>query len=243
MPEQITTKAASNPLDGTLFPPFFKAIGEYWDQNMTIEVKNNLVLWMNFFVIAFVIYILWLLLNRFLELRKPRYYLKVTFDHDLDDNESNDSKILGLVSGLHTLSKSTVITFEIHKSKDFVGFLFSSSDQSVLNHIRSELSRINNLSVEILAAECEPLTSQFLQYMARVTARPYQLQIVASLEYGNFRKDQLNLTQNLIGTMQSIPKDQFGSVVFAFRPMIKEYKVKPPHLKRRGISFKLINIF
>jgi hypothetical protein len=50
--------------------------------------------------------------------------------------------------------------------------------------------------------------------------------MVASQEYGNFRKDQLNLTRNLIGTMQSIPKDQFGSVVFAFRPVIKEYKIK-----------------
>jgi hypothetical protein len=230
MPQNISQTSSittnSNPLDGTLFPPLIKAINDYWDQNMTIEVKNNLILGMNLLVIAFVIYSLWLLLSRFLELRKPRHYLKVTFDHDLDDNDGYDSQMLGLISGLHTLSKSSIVTFELHKSKDFSGFLFSSSDQSVLNHIQSELSRIGCLGVEVLTGEYEPLTYQFMQYKEKVTNRPYQLQLVASQEYGNFRKDQLNLTRNLIGTMQSIPKDQFGSVVFAFRPVIKEYKIK-----------------
>jgi hypothetical protein len=230
MPQNITQTASisssSNPLDGTLFPPLIKAVGEYWDQNMTTELKNNLVLGMNLLVIAFVIYILWLLLSRFLELRKPRYYLKVTFDHDLDDNDGYDSQILGLVSGLHTLAKSSVVTFELHKSKDFTGFLFSSSDESVLNHIKSELSRIGNLGVEVITTQNDPLNFQFMQYKEKITTRPYQLQLVASQEYGNFRKDQLNLTRNLIGTMQSIPKDQFGSVIFAFRPVIKEYKIK-----------------
>jgi hypothetical protein len=230
MPQNLTQTSSisinSNPLDGTLFPPLIKAVGEYWDQSMTIELKNNLVLGMNLLVISFVIYIIWLLLSRFLELRKPRHYLKVTFDHDLDENEGYDSQILGLVSGLHTLAKSSVITFELHKSKDFTGFLFSSSDQSVLNHIKSELSRVGCLGVEVLTSKYEPLTYQFIQYKEKVTSRPYQLQMIASQEYGNFRKDQLDLTRNLIGTMQSIPKDQFGSVVFAFRPVIKEFKIK-----------------
>ena len=226
MPEQIPTKVTPNPLDDTLFPPLIKAIGEFWNTTLTVEVKNNLVLGMNLFVIAFVMYILWLILDRLLELRETRYYLKVTFDQDLNNNDSYDSQILGLISGLHTLAKSKVVTFEIHKSKDFTGFLFSSSDQSVLNNIKTELSRINNLRAEILTSQYEPLTYQFVQYKQKVTTRPYQLQMVASQEYGNFRKDQLNLTRNLIGIMQSIPKDQFGIVIFAFRPVIKEYKIK-----------------
>jgi hypothetical protein len=221
----LSTKS-TNPLDGTLFPPLIKAFSEFWDTTLTTEVKNNLVLGMNLFVIAFVIYILWLLLSRFLELRKPRHYLKVTFDHDLDDNDGFDSQMLGLISGLHTLSKSSVITIELHKSKDFSGFLFSSSNQSVLDHIQSELSRIGCLGVEVLTGEYEPLTYQFMQYKEKITPCPYQLQMVASQEYGNFRKDQLALTRSLVGTMQSIPKDQFGSVVFAFRPVIKEFKIK-----------------
>jgi hypothetical protein len=226
MPTPNPSNQTSNPLDGTLFPPIIKAVSEYWDQNMTTELKNNIVLWLNLFVIAFVIYTLWLLLSRFLQLRKPRHYLKVTFDQDLDDNEGYDSQMLGLISGLHTLAKSSVVTFELHKSTDFTGFLFSSSDESLLNHIKSELSRIGNLGIEVLTGEYEPLTYQFMQCKEKITSRPYQLQMVASQEYGNFRKDQLALTRSLVGTMQSTPKDQFGSVVFAFRPVIKEFKIK-----------------
>lgn len=236
----IITPTSSNPLDGTLFPPLIKAVGEFWEQSVTNELKNNLVLCMSLFVIAFVVYILWLLLIRFLELRKLRLYLKATFDHNLDDNEGYDSQILGLVSGLHTLSKSKVITFEIHKSKDFTGFLFSSSDQSVLDHIKSEISSISNLGVEILTGEYEPLTYQFMQYKEKLTTRPYQLQLVASQEYGNFRKDQLDLTRSLISTIQSIPKDQFGSVIFAFRPVIKEYKIKGKIAK---LEYKIMKDF
>lgn len=207
-------------------------VTQYWDKSLTTEIKGNLVLATNLLLVCFGLYVVYLLTTRYLALRKPRHLLRVTLA--TKTTSKLDFELLTLLSRLHTLSKSSVVTFELHKSNKFgggfTGFIFSSTDLSVLEVIRQTLVTTDGVNSEIVAEQqdldVEPLMTQFRAYQDKLSPRPYQLQLLASSQFGNFRLDQNQLVQNLVASLLSLEQVDYGSVVIAFRPVIKEHAIK-----------------
>lgn len=231
--------ASYNPKN--LWQDFIPTITSYWDNNVSIELQSQLI-WFGVAIAAcLVTYCLYLLLSRHTALHKPRHLLRVTLA--ATTSSKLNFELLNLLSRLHTLSKSSVATFELHKSNQvgggFVGFIFSSTDLSVLQVIRQNLVTTDGVSAEIVTEEqdllAEPLATQFQAYQDKLSPRPYQLQLLSSSQFGNFRLDQNQLVQDLAASLLALDQEEYGSVVVSFRPVIKEHAIKS---KIASLNFK-----
>jgi hypothetical protein len=217
-----------------LWEDLIPSVSGYWDKNISLELKGQLV-WAGVAVVALVFgYCLCLLISRYLQLHKPRHFLKVTLVSKANAKLDFASQFLTLLSKLHTLTSSSVVTFEIHKSNNlggnFAGFIFTSTDLSVLEVIRKDLTTTDGVSAVLVKDYqdllVEPLTTQFTAFADKLDVRPYQLQLLASSEFGNFRLDQNQLVKNLVDSLQGLEAQEYGSVVVSFRPVIKEHAIK-----------------
>ena len=220
MPEQTTTKVTSNPLDDTLLPPLFKAVGEYWDQNMTIELKNNLVLCMNLLVIGLIIYLIFQYALYYYEKSKPRFVLKIQTQPNFSIGENLGNEMFVLASKLHKLAKGSVITFEIHKNGSDQYFLFTAINKGILEHIQTEIKKLPGLGAE------EYSTCQDIFEIYPKVFKPYQLQLSAIIKFSLFKKGEYRSVSNVCSFLSSLPNDQNGCVVIAFRPNYKTYQIK-----------------
>lgn len=234
MPPNLTQSSSistnSSPLDGTLFPPLFKAVGEFWDQNMTIELKNNLVIGMNLLVIGIVIYLIFQLVHNYIQKNKPRFALKIKTQPNFFIKDNLGNEMFVLASKLHKLAKGSVITFEIHKNGNDQYFLFTAINKGILVHIQTELKKIPGLGVE----ECSTALGIFKTYLK--DSKPYQLQLSASSKFGLFKKAEYRIVGNVCSFLSSLPADQNGSIVIAFRPNYKTYQIKSQIAK---LNFKI----
>jgi hypothetical protein len=224
MPQNITQTASisssSNPLDGTLFLPLIKAVGEYWDQNMTIELKNNSVLWMNLFVIGLVIYLIFQYTFSFYEKSKPRFALKIKTQPNFSIGDNLGNEMFVLASKLHKLAKGSVVTFEIHKDGNNQYFVFTANNKQILEHIQTELKKISKISFE----DFETAQDVFAIYPK--SPKPYQLQLSASSKFGLFKVGEFRVVENICNFLSSLTIDQNGLVIIAFRPNYKTYQIK-----------------
>jgi hypothetical protein len=224
MPQNLTQTASistnSNPLDGTLFPPLIKAVGEFWDQNMTTELKNNLVLWMNLFVIGLVIYLIFQYTFSFYEKSKPRFALKIKTQPNFSIGDNLGNEMFVLASKLHKLAKGSVVTFEIHKNGNNQYFVFTANNKQILEHIQTELKKISKLGFE----DFETAPDVFAIYPN--SPKPYQLQLSASSKFGLFKVGEFRIIENVCNYLSSLPIDQNGLVIITFRPNYKTYQIK-----------------
>jgi hypothetical protein len=224
MPQNLTQTSSittnSSPLDGTLFPPLIKAVGEFWDQNMTIELKNNLVLWMNLLVIGIVIYLIFQFVQNHLQKNKPRFALKIKTQPNFFVKDNLGNEMFVLASKLHKLAKGSIITFEIHKNGNDQYFLFTAINKGILEHIQTELKKIPGLGVE------EYSTAQDIFEKYPKVSKPYQLQLSSSGKFGLFKKAEYRIVGNVCSFLSSLPTDQNGSVIITFKPNYKTYQIK-----------------
>jgi hypothetical protein len=215
-----SSSTTSNALEGTLFPPIIKAFTEFWDTALTVESKNNLVLGMNLFVLGLIIYLAWQFINHHISKNKPRYSLKITTQPNFLIKNNLGSEMFVLVSKIHKLAKGSVVTFEIHKTLSDQFFLVTTSSQSLLEQIQSELKKISGLGFGVLESASDISTLDSSQL------KPYQLQLSSSSKFGLFKKAEFRIIGNVCSFLTSLTASQTGSVVVAFKPNYLTYKVK-----------------
>jgi hypothetical protein len=233
MPETTTqtssianTSSTSNPLDGTLFPPLFKAFGEFWDTTLSIEVKNNLVLGINLVVIALAIYLVAQLVLNHLQKTKPRFGLKIKTQPNFFIKDHLGAEMYVLSTKLHKLAKGSVITFEIHKTGMDQYFLITSHSKSTLGHIKAELKKITGLGFEEYIIVTNIFDNFGTLQKPQNSPKPHQLQLSASSKFGLFKKAEYRIIDNVCKFLTELPMDDNGIVVLAFRPNYITYKIK-----------------
>ena len=205
---------------------FFQLISDFW---LKITPKNQQVIIASivFFVVVFLIYIFWLLYSRRSNLLQPRYFLRFSYLSNSDEVESFENDFYSIFSKLHSNHKG-ITTFEIHKQKDFEGFIVSSPDLSVLESIKLDLSTIQGTKFDDIISNSgipsptfDPLVSAFSN-----PKKPFQTQLLSSIEYGNFRTDKYETVKNLINYITRNNTNDYSSIIFSFLPNRHQSKIR-----------------
>ena len=159
------------------------------------------------------------------ELRAKRYFLKITFSNKTMEKSDLVLEFVTLLSKLHTLAKGGIVTFEVHqnKAKDIGCFVITATRIDTLQSINQELEQIKGVS--IVQDVVDPLL--LIQKQCIETKfKPYALKLSNSSTFGNFKSDTSVFIKSLIQNMRQLEDQDFGSIVFAFRPSYAQSKLR-----------------
>lgn len=179
-------------------------------QSITINLAISIFL-------LFLFYCFYLIVNRKLELSKPRYFLRFSFHNPSDEAEYFGKEFFTIFSKLHSTARDTTTTFEIHKQENFEGYIFSSLKVEVLENIKLDLQKIHGIKFD------EQINLESNDSPIKSDSKSFQYQLLAQNQFGNFRTDEFDLVKTLVeylknlssGTQSTNPS---ASIIFALKP-------------------------
>ena len=203
-------------------------------KSISVGDQTNLILILVGLGVLMVLYFGYLLWDRHKDLTQKRFTLQITYSNQGGHNRNKNFgvEIYSILSKVHSLAQSSVVTFEIHKQPEFTGFLVTSTKESVINAFKQELANIEGVQLEIGTS-----VSPEIQNMNFLPKSSFQNRMLCIAEFGNFKKDQYLLCESIVKSLDnlsleniqeegSLPKKPFASVVFAFRPTVADWKIK-----------------
>jgi hypothetical protein len=207
----------------TLFEYFF----DFWN---TIDEFDRLKieLLLTIALLAVIIYFGVILFLQIQEKQARRYIVKFKFSN-LEENRTNyGDQFTQLFAQIHTLAKGSVTTFEIHKQTDYVGFMISTTRKELAKRYLDFLFKYKGLIIE----QATDLNTQYNNYSDPLTSifqnksKPYQQQLITSMEYGNLHKDEFETVFQITEIMKNLLDQDFASVILSFRPQHYKEKIK-----------------
>ena len=203
-------------------------------KSISVGDQTNLILILVGLLVTMVLYFGYLIWDRHKDLTQKRFTLQITYSNQGGHNRNKNFgvEIYSILSKVHSLAQSSVVTFEIHKQPEFTGFLVTSTKESVINAFKQELANIEGVQLQLGAS-----TSPDLQSMNFLPKGCFQNKMLCIAEFGNFKKDQYLLCESIVKSLDNLsldtmeeesnlPKKSFASVVFAFRPTVADWKIK-----------------
>ena len=191
----------------------------------TIDPKYiSLMLWTSGVTLGLLLsYTCFTILRKRSDLKAQRYMLKLTFSSKAMEKSDLVLEFVSLLSKLHSLSKSSIITFELHQNKQhhISCFSITTTRADTLQSIKLELEQIKGVNIQ--NSEPDPL---LLIQRQRPKIKPFVLRLSSSSTYGNFRPDSTLFIKALIQNMRQLENEESGAVIIAFRPSFAQNKIR-----------------
>ena len=185
------------------------ALLDLWN---TLPQQNQQVLISLFYLglVLFVVYLLVISLQRYLEYHRSVYFLRMTLDEASRKYVDSSQYFTKLFTVLYQNESQDIMTFEYHKSVDHTELLFSSHSKDRLEYLASLLSEQEGLRADILEDEKDPL----LRYPAKkmVTRSFY-----AKKQYASFSTRSNSFCNDLQHLSKYLGTEDCISVVVCFR--------------------------
>ncbi len=168
--------------------------------------------------IIFVSYLLFIFLISHFDKKKTMKKILIRFPSvELNEQERYRNLMKGVFGQFWELLRRDRMSFEIHKTGEFIDLVLGVSNPKLIESIKNHLTSIDKISLQNVPDNFDPLNNYKKN---QVSIR----RLVLEHDYYT-----INLTENgffsyLINNLASLSQSQFGSIVCVFRPVKKSKK-------------------
>ena len=218
-------------------------------KSISVGDQTNLIMILVGLVVLYVFYFGYKYWSAKRDKSRTLNFLKISFLNENSPSPELGQQIYQILTAQHQLLQNQNLTFEIHKPIDGrVEYFFSCQNLAPLNYIESNLKTQNGLKLEI--SNTPPPYPTVISKSKKLPK--YQLQLIPSLLYGNFRTDDFKFVSQSITQLNSLKNDEYGLVIISIRPVHKtnyfrgkitslNYKASSRNKEMGGIDHNLAN--
>ncbi len=189
-----------------------------WFNELPPETKAYIQLGIGVVAVSIIIYLGYIFITGYFDSKKSIYKLEVHFPKadEIDDDQRQIEAMRSFFGSIHAINESERLSFEIHKTYEYLTLLITCSSLSNVESIRKYLTSIKGLTISLTTEE--PLEEYHKSYAKR---------IVLNKNYFTINLEERALFSKLIDYLSSLSSEEKGSILFLMRPaQNKDHKIE-----------------
>jgi len=189
-----------------------------WFDQLPPETRAYIILGIGVVCISFVAYLGYIFVSAHFDSKKPIYKLEVNFPKadEIEDDQRQIEAMRSFFGSIHAINESERLSFEIHKTYEYLTLLITCSSVNNVESIRKYLTSIKGLTISLTREE--PLE----EYQ-----RSYAKRLVLNKNFFTINLEEKALFSKLIDYLSSLSSEEKGSVLFLMRPVQnKDHKIE-----------------